>query len=481
MKRSTIPTFEDNQFDSVFNPNFLQTIRETLASDLEIKVEKLEEDFTKNVDDNSRRLEIRIRQFSIASILVESYLMRPLLLVSSLKQLAEEYSNQGYKLQTYQHSVEALNKYKIYSNEINDNKLQEQLYVNLCESCYANRSFREALYYVQEYYKRGEGKVIEDNPREGLSCYLQILAIHGKTLYKIGECKESEKTLQKCLENLEQLRGEEKARKAKEGKLKTDSETNEQYFTYQTGVLTCLQKINKKDGNYIQMEEYIKQILRCCEINEKFMFEKSVIFPIKVKFWLLHLDYFDIFNQTYFPVQKLTNRVLKATPEFLGGLSLLLVYLNRSLENELGLLLSIRETSTFPKLVNMLERQTVYFFDRRDYCQMFALVRVLTSIFGFMDEQASFNNCVYFLLKELLRIVVESDWSEEWKTTIKCELRTVQKMARIIKNSFLKNLSKGFYNEIDNLKANEPVKRELLGNCETSIKNLMEKMEKKVE
>lgn len=462
---------------SIFNPHFLELIRESLAEGLEERLSTLESELSSHNLDANQRLETRIRQYSVALTMTECYMINSEKLVVALKNLSEEYWKQGYLAQSYIHSVDALNKYKVYQQEINNDRLQDQLYVNLCENCYASKSYREALYYVQEYYKKTGSVADSKVTEEGISLQVRVLFVQAKTLYKIGDLKESEKTLQKCLESLEQNRIETQLQVARSP---NEQEIREQFFRYQTDALNHLQKIAKKETNYNQMAEFIRQILRCCSSNEKTLIDKTRTFEVRVKFSLTQLDYFDVSNPVFYPVSKALNKVIKATPEFVEAMNVFVEYLRVSLESDLSLLDSLKGKSTLDRLLKMLVTQIGYFYAQKELNQMLNLSRVLNTILKYFEEQPTFKSCAYYLLYELLKMRVEKDLSQEGLERVQSELRTIQKMARLIKNSFLKETTKALSAAVESAAQNNSSEK-LNDVCMLRLGPLMDKIKSKAE
>ena len=468
--------FASNNFqnhESMFNPNFLQMTRESLAYDLEMKVKNLEDQYQEETN-LGKKLEIRIRQFSVATILTESYLMDPTMLIQAKKKLAEEYRSQNYLIQSYHHSIEALNKFKIYQSVIKNDILVNELYANLCESCFVNGSFREGLYYIKEFGRRSSEEQTFWPAGEGLSFRLKILFIHAKTLYKIGEFKDSESILFKFMENLEQTKIEMNVNATK-GNPET-AEIQLQLFLYQTEAYHHLQKISRKEGKLMQSKDYIKDILKCCDTHDRNFAEKNNIFRIKVKFSLLFLKSLEKLSHSSCLPSKRTS---KPNQNYYDFLSPFIGYLSKTLENELGLLDYIKNESTFEKLMTMLKNQLVHFQTEGNRLELLRIVSILSRILKYTDEKPSFQNCAYFLLNEMLKIEQEKIWSEEWKSQVKGELRIVQKIARIVKSSFIKNISKSLYNELENVKEislNDKTIISILGICKTNIGSIIDKI-----
>jgi hypothetical protein len=460
----------------MFDPHFLQHIRGFLATDLLSRLDALELDYQAAENDAELRLELKIRKNAVATILLESYLIQPDIVIASQKDLAEEYARQGYFLQSYQHSVEALNKFKVYHHQIQNQQLCDQLYVNLCETCFANGSFREALYYVQEFYKRS-GQERDGQGKEDIGFQLRIVFVHAKTLYKIGDFRESERVLNKCLETLERRKSEPK----ETGDTVAEEPSVVGHFlTLQVEALNHLQKIARKEGNFVQMATFLRQILRVCSTAEKGQIGREKLFYLKVKFSLLQLDYLDAANPDFHPVPKAFNRQVKATHEFLENFHLLVNDLQDTIERELYLLGKLRGKSTLQKLRRLLESQTQYFYHQNLLLEMQSVVGLLAGINRYFGEPESNRSCAYQLTNELLRIRLASDWSGEWREQTQSELRGVQKSARILKNKFLKDITKGLAMELDCLEGRPETSDEwggLLEGCENKLKLLMEKIE----
>lgn len=470
-----------NQFESIFNPCFLNQIRETLSEDLSAKLNLLEQELITHGQNNEKRLEIRIRQLSVASILVESYIQNPTVLVIALKNLAEEYRKQDYFPQNYKHSMTALNKYKIYEHEIKNVRLQNELYLNLCESCFDNKSYREGLFYIQEYNKKKGAEKESSIDKFKIEIFIKLMFVQAKTLYKIGEFKESEEILEKVLEELEQ----------KSTDIKNDLEKDDRFFElmsdifiFQTEALNHLGKIAKKEGRYVQMADFVKQILKCCDVNEKYFFDKSIVFRTKTKFFISRLAYLDLSNQKFYPTAKNTVRKFSMSSEFLECFSNFLKYLKKSLKAEIDLVDSIKNDSIFAKLMTVLKSQSVHFFNEVNFPETYETISVLTQILEHIDAEANFENCAHFLLNEMLKIQMEKSWKEEFKNQVKAALRKTQKISRIIKNSFLKNVSKSLYVELDSLKEgvkDEKIMNRILEICAKNVELIFDKIVNKTE
>lgn len=468
---------ETHSSQSIFNPHFLELVRESLAEGLEERLGRLEAELEGPDVDPAQRLETRIRQYSVALTMTECYMVNAERLVVALKNLAEEYWRQGYLAQSYMHSVDALNKYKVYQQEIANERLQDQLYVNLCENCYASKSYREALYYVQEYYKKRGSAAESRAAEEGIGLPVRVLFVQAKTLYKIGDLKESERTLQKCLESLEQSRVESQLQVARSP---DEQAIREQFFRFQTDALNHLQKIARKETNYHQMAEFLRQILRCCAATEKALVDKTRTFEARVKFSLTQLDYFDVSNPVFYPVSKALNKPVRATPEFTDALVVFVEYLRAALERDLSLLDCLKGKSTLDRLLRMLVTQIGYFYGQRELGQMLSLGRVLNTILKYFEEQPTFKSCAYYLLCELLKLRVEKDLSEEGQERVQSELRTIQKMARLIKSPFLKETTKALSAAVETAcQTNCPEK--LADVCTAKLGPLMERIRNKAE
>lgn len=463
-------------FESVFDSNFLQMTRESLATDLEAKLSQLKKEGQKETN-GDKKLEITIRRFSVATIMVECYLMDPLILIRATKELAEEYRDQGYLVQSYHHSVEALNRSKVHQHIFRNDDLLNELYVNLCESCFANKSFREGLYYVQEFLKRKNSSPNTKHKPQSDSADQRMQFINAKILYKIGEFKEAETLFQKCLAHFDRKR---KEKDQDDQQSHGPSEENPlQDFLSQTEALDYLQKIARKEGKFSLSRDFIRDLLKCCADAEKKLFQKGEIFRLRLKFSLLLLSNFEKSNNPISFLQKTTPKLANPSPEYLRFLGKFLTHLNSCLEQDLSLLDTVKDNSTLPKLMKTLENLVVFFEGEANFGEMLRIASIVTHILKYVDDRPSLRNCCYFLLNQMLRVDQEKAWSEEWKTQVKSELRGIQKMARILKNSFLKEVSKSLFNEIDSLRETlsaETVTAQLVEYCRRNISGVVERI-----
>jgi len=239
--RNSNNSFKPGVEESIFSSALFDEIKSHLSEGLEIEIAELRQQL-ENIHDNEEnahlRMGIHLRILSNEKTMVEIYGREPELLILEHQKIALQYKNMKLYDQSYYHYIQAIHILKIHKEsergmESDKNRLEMELYVQVCKACCKLKSFREAQFYIEEYEKidpsiklypdknedldessKSAKLYVETNKEDtlkinGIESNLKIAYLKGVIFYKLCQFKMSNLLMQQCKSHLDHLESDD--------------------------------------------------------------------------------------------------------------------------------------------------------------------------------------------------------------------------------------------------------------------------------
>lgn len=411
------------EFQESSKLDFLVSAKQALSQELQEEYKLLyDTDNRKNVDDK-QFLQQKIRQLSIAKILVSSYDHDIALLIESHTQLAEVYNDSHHIEQAYEHYKSAYDKLVLVDNdEYNEKNLRSMILQQLISTSFKLSNYHRSLAYIDEF-----NKIMDSDDNPGLdvrSSRFYIDGIKARVLYELGDVREAEALLKnnlKFIENSHELK-----------KMEADSMDNKTLtFNNKCEIYNILYKIYKNEKDHANLLEILNEGLKYIELTlgkglDEFIFKfEQIKFLLRKIFFLQDIEEANVNKKIAEELQRVDDIVVELADN-LDDIS----------KNNLEKLLTKKNQQILTKIKTLCTNQFIIQIKAKDFLRAHQLIEILRVVNRFiygensqehaktlylcvkcMVKNRADRNLIYKYCKRVLKICKQNNFDELFSKT----------------------------------------------------------------